>query len=71
MGTVKDRSDNDLIEAEEIKRDRKNTLKNCTKKILMTLDNHNGVVSHSEPVILDCEINKWALGSTKHFIFSQ
>ena len=36
MGTIKERNDMDLTEAEEIKRGGKNTQKNCTKKILMT-----------------------------------
>ena len=39
----------------------KNTQKNCTKKIFM-LDNHDGVITHLEPDILECEV-KWALGS--------
>ena len=36
MGTIKDRNDEDLSEAEEIKKTGKNTQKNCTKKVLMT-----------------------------------
>ena len=36
MGTIKDRNGMDLTEAEDIKRDGKNTQKNCTKKIFMT-----------------------------------
>ena len=36
MGTIKDRNSMDLIEAEDIKRDGKNTQKNCTKKIFTT-----------------------------------
>ena len=36
MGTIKDRNGKDLTEMEEIKRDGKNTQKNCTKKVLMT-----------------------------------
>ena len=35
MGTIKDRNGKDIIEAEEIRRDEKNTQKNCTEKILM------------------------------------
>ena len=42
---------------------KKNTQKNCTKKDLHDPDNHNGVITHLEPDILDCEV-KWALGST-------
>ena len=40
----------------------KNT-QNCTKKGLNEPDNHDGVLTHSEPDILECEV-KWALGST-------
>ena len=46
----------DLTEAEDIK----NTQKNCTKKIFT--DNHDGVITHLEPDILECEV-KWALES--------
>ena len=38
-----------------------NTQKNYTKKVLIA-DNHNGVVTHLEPDILECEV-KWASGS--------
>ena len=54
MGTIKDRQ-NDLIEAEEIKKRWKEYTEELYKKDLDDLDNHNGVVSHSEPVILECE----------------
>ena len=40
----------------------KNSQKNCTKKALNDLDNHDGVVTHLEPDILECEV-KWVLGS--------
>ena len=40
----------------------KNAQKNYAKKGLNDLDNHNGVVTHLEPDILECEV-KWALGS--------
>ena len=53
----------DLIEAEAIKRGGKNTQKNYTKYILMTqTDNHDCVITHLEPDILEHEV-KWALGS--------
>ena len=42
--------------------DGKNTQKNCTKKDLQDLDNHNGVITHLELDILECEV-KWALES--------
>ena len=53
----------DLTEAEDIKKrwqEYKEEL--YEKKILMTPDNHNGVITHLEPDILECEV-KWALGS--------
>ena len=40
----------------------KNTQKNCTKKDLHNPDNHDGMITHLEPDILECEV-KWALGS--------
>ena len=52
----------DLTEAEDIEKRSKNTQKNCTKKDLHDPDNHNGVVTHLEPDILECEV-RWALGS--------
>ena len=71
MGTIKDRNGMDLTEAEDIKkrwkkkrrrRGGKNTQKNYTKKYLNDPDNHDGVITHLEPDILECEV-KWALGS--------
>ena len=61
MGSIKDRNDMDLTEAEDIKRGGKNT-QNYTKKGLNGLNNHDGVVIHLGPDILECEV-KWALGS--------
>ena len=61
MGSIKDRNSKDLTEAVEIKRGGKNTQKSYTKKIFMT-DNHDGVIIHLEPDILECEV-KWVLGS--------
>ena len=52
----------DLTEAEDIKRGSKNSQKNYTKKDLHDPDNHNGMVTHLEPDILECEV-KWAFGS--------
>ena len=63
LGTIKDRNSKDLIEAEEIKRRWREHTKELYKKSLNDLDNHHGVVSHSELDILECEV-KWALGST-------
>ena len=44
-----------------LRRGGKNTQKNCTKKDFHDPDNHDGVITHLEPDILDCEV-KWALG---------
>ena len=52
MGMIKDRNGKDLTEAEEIKKDGKNTQKNYTKKGLNDPDNHDSVATHLEPDIL-------------------
>ena len=62
MCTIKDRNTIDLTEAEILKRSGKNTQKNYTKKSLNVPGNHDGVITHLEPDILECKI-KWALGS--------
>ena len=61
MGTVKDRNGRDLTEAEDIKRWQEYT-KELYKKDLCDPDNHDGVITHLEPDVLECEV-KWALGS--------
>ena len=61
MGTIKDRNGMDLTEAEAIKRWQEYTEELC-KKDLHHPDNHNGVITHLEPEVLECEV-KWALGS--------
>ena len=53
----------DLIQQNRPRRDGKSTQKNYTKTYLNDPDNHNGVVSHSEPEILECEL-QWVLKST-------
>ena len=53
----------DLADAEEIRRDGRNTWKNILKKNLNELDYYNGFVSHPEPDILECKV-KWALRRT-------
>ena len=53
----------DLIQQNRPRRDGKRTQNNYTKKYLNDPDNHNGVVSHSEPDNLECEV-KWFLRST-------
>ena len=66
MGTIKDKNGRDLVDAEEIKRSRrdgKNTWKNCIRKDLNELDYYYGVVTHPEPDILECEV-KWTLRCT-------
>ena len=61
MGTIKDRNGKDLTEAEEIwKRWQEYT--ELYKKGLKDLNNHDGVVTHLEPDILECEV-KWTLGN--------
>ena len=61
MGSIKDRNGMDLTEAEETrKRWQKYTA--LYKKDLHDPDNHDGVITHLEPDILECE-DKWALGS--------
>ena len=57
MGTIKDRNRKDLTEIEEIKKRWQEY-----KKGLNDLDNHDGVVTHLEPDILECEV-KWVSGS--------
>ena len=53
MGLIKDRNGMDLTDAEDIKKRCKNTQKNCTKKDLYDPDNHDGLVTHPEPDILE------------------
>ena len=63
MGTIKDRNGRDLVDSEEIKKRWKEYMEELYKKGLNELGYYDGVVSHPEPDILECEI-KWALGST-------
>ena len=60
MSTIKDRNGMDLIE-QKLLRGGKNT-QNYTKKDLHDPDNHDGVITHLEPEVLQCKV-KWALGS--------
>jgi len=62
MGTIKDRNVTDLTEAEEIKKRWQEYTEELYRKGLHDPDNHDGVVTHLEPDILECEV-KWALGS--------
>ena len=61
MGSTKDRNDMDLIEAEDIKKRWQKYTKRTVEKYLHDPDNHDGVFTHLEPDILECEV-KWALG---------
>ena len=61
MGSIKDRNGMDLTETEDIKKRWKGYTE-LYKKDLHDPDNHNSVITHPEPEILECEV-KWALGS--------
>ena len=61
MGSIKDRNGMDLREAEDMKRGQENT-EELYKKDLHDPDNHDGMITHLEPHILECEV-RWALGS--------
>ena len=67
MGTIKDKNGLDLTEAEDIKKrwqeyTEKLYKKDLHKKYLHDPDNHDGVITHLQPDILECEV-KWALES--------
>ena len=62
MGTIKDRNGTDLAEVGDIKKRWQEYTEELYKKDLHDPDNHNGVVTHVEPDILECTV-KWALGS--------
>ena len=60
MGSIKDRNGLDLTEAEEIKKRWQEYTEELYKKDLHDPDNHDGVIIHLEPDILECKV-KWAL----------
>ena len=62
MGTIKDRNDMEVTEAEGIKKSWQEYTEELYKKDLHDSDNHDGVIIHLEPDILECEV-KWALES--------
>ena len=62
MGSIKDRNIMDLRETEDIKKRWQEYTEELYKKDLHEPDNHDGVIVHLEPDILECEV-KWALGS--------
>ena len=61
MGKIKDRNIMDLTEAEDIKKRWQEYTEELYKKDLHEPDNHDGVITHLEPGILECKV-KWALG---------
>ena len=63
MGTIRDRNGMDLTEAENIKKRQQEYTEELYKQHLHDPDNHDGVVTHLEPDILEYEV-RWALGST-------
>ena len=62
MGTIKDRNGMDLTEVEDIKKKWQEYTEELYKKDLQDQENHDGVITHLEPDILECEV-KWALES--------
>ena len=62
MDSIKDRNGRDLTEAEDIKKRWQEHTEELYKKELQDPDNHNGVITHLEPDILECEVKR-ALGS--------
>ena len=64
MGTIKDRNGMDLTEAEGIKKRWKEYTEELYKKDLHDPDNHDGVITHLEPDILECKV-KWAFSSVQ------
>ena len=62
VGTVKDRNDMDLTETEDIKKRWQEYTEELYKRDLDDPDNHDGVITHLEPDILECEV-KWGLGT--------
>ena len=62
MSTIKDRNGMDLTEAEDIKKRWREYTEEINKKYLQDPDNHDGVTTHLESDILECEV-KWAIGS--------
>ena len=62
MGSIKDRNGMDITEAEDIKKRWQEYTEELYKQDLHNKDNHDGMITHLEPDILECEV-KWALGS--------
>ena len=66
MGSIKDRNGMDLTEAEGIKKRWQEYTEELYKKDLHDQDNHDGMITHLEPDILECEV-KWALERKHHY----
>ena len=62
LGTIKDRIGMDLTETEDIKKSCQEYTEELHKQDLQDPDNYNGMITHLEPDILECEV-KWTLGS--------
>ena len=62
LGTIKDRNGMDLTEEEDIKKRWQEYTEELYKRDLHDRDNHDAVITHLEPDMLECEV-KWALGS--------
>ena len=62
MGSIKDRNGRDLSESEDTKKRWQEYTEELYRKYLHDPDNHNGLITHLEPDILECKV-KWALGS--------
>ena len=62
MGTIRDRNGMDLTEAEDVKKRWQQYTRELSKKDLRVPDNHDDVITHLEPDILECEVKR-ALGS--------
>ena len=56
MGSIKDRNGMDLTEAEGIKKRQQEHTEELYKKDIHNPDNHDGVITHLEPDILECEV---------------
>ena len=62
LGTIKDRNNMDLTEAEDIKKRKQEYTEELYKKDLNDPDNHDGVITHLEPDNLECKVKHYLLG---------
>ena len=63
MGSIKDRNGKDVTEAEDIKKRWQEYTEELYRKDLHNQDNHDGVITHLEPDILECEVKWTFIGS--------